>query len=235
MATLQDGSNCRHTVYFSSQVCSMQGSSVLCSSMRPPWTLRSREKKSSSSMGPGALLRWSSSLPWACGWEKGGKMNSWNVLCSDCALVSQQQHLNTSLLTCVVRIILYRSSLGTGTGAGAGTDAGADAGLLRESCFKLPLKLLALDFGKGDVSSWALWSSSRRAWAVATSSKNSSFCSEVMEEKVTVEKTEKRELWWSDGRSRRVCVNLCCFSLFDMTQHCYMEKQATATVLFTST
>lgn len=169
----------------------MHGSSVLCSSMRPPWTLRSREKKSSSSMGPGALLRWSSSLPWACGWEKGGKMNSWNVLCSVCALVSQQQRLNSSLLTCVVRIILYRSSLGTGTGAG--TDAGAGTGLLtRESCFRLPLKLLAFDFGKGDLSSCALWSSSRRAWAVATSSKNSSFCSEVMEEKTTVEKSEKK-------------------------------------------
>uniref|UniRef100_A0A0E9XIF3 Uncharacterized protein n=1 Tax=Anguilla anguilla TaxID=7936 RepID=A0A0E9XIF3_ANGAN len=39
------------------------GSSVLCSSILPPCTLNSSEKKSSSSIGPGAALRCSSSLP----------------------------------------------------------------------------------------------------------------------------------------------------------------------------
>lgn len=85
-------------------------------------------------------------------------------------------------LTCVVRIILYRSSLGAG--AGGGSAAGF---LTKESCFMLPRILLAFDFCKGDFWNWALWSSRRRAWAVATSSKNSSLCSDVTEEKMTAE------------------------------------------------
>lgn len=185
----------------------MRGSSVLCSSMRPPWTLRSREKKSSSSMGPGALLRWSSSLPWACvEWKVGGIINTlcqsysfiiYYLLCRMfCAMEMHWHFSNNSLyhdkaskqthsdeLTCVVRIILYRSSLGTGTGSRTGSGL-----FTKDSCLRLPLKLLAFDFGGEDFWSCALWSSSRRACAVATSSKNSSFCSEVMEEKTTVEK-----------------------------------------------
>lgn len=87
-------------------------------------------------------------------------------------------------LTCVVRIMLYRSSLGAGAGLGSGAGAGAGAGLLTKvNCLMLPLRLLVLDLGSEE--SRALWSSSRRAWAVATSSKNSSVCSEVMEEKTT--------------------------------------------------
>lgn len=85
-------------------------------------------------------------------------------------------------LTCVVRIMLYRSSLGAGAALGSG--AGAGVGLLTKvSCLMLPLRLLVLDLGCEESS--ALWSSSRRAWAVATNSKNSSVCSEVMEEKTT--------------------------------------------------
>lgn len=56
----------------------------------------------------------------------------------------------------------------------------------------LPLKLLPFGFGGEEPSRCALWSSSRRACAVATRSKNSSFCSEVMEENWTVEKEEKK-------------------------------------------
>lgn len=56
----------------------------------------------------------------------------------------------------------------------------------------LPLKLLPFGFGGDEPSSCALWSSSRRACAVATRSKNSSFCSEVMEENWTVENEEKK-------------------------------------------
>lgn len=144
----------------------MHGSSVLCSSMRPPWTLRSREKKSSSSMGPGALLRWSSSLPWACELGRGKCDNQ----CLKSFLNMHKTHSaltgvimnGLALLTCVVRIILYRSSLGTGAGTGGGAGAGTGAGFFtKESCFMLPLKLLALDLG--NLSSCALWSSSRRA------------------------------------------------------------------------
>lgn len=70
---------------------------------------------------------------------------------------------------------------------GFGAGAAAGAGLLtKDSCFMLPLRLLVLDLGRGRESS-ALWSSSRRACAVATSSKNSSLCSEVTEEKMTAQ------------------------------------------------
>lgn len=100
----------------------------------------------------------------------------------------------SSLLTCVVRIISYRSSLGAGTGAGFFTD--------RESCLILPLTLLVFVFGGEDLPSCALWSSSRRPCAVATRSKNSSFCSEVMEEKTTVKKWERKELKWSKSRGK---------------------------------
>lgn len=108
------------------------------------------------------------------------------------------------LLTCVVRIISYRSSFGTGTGAGFFT---------KESCLMLPRKLLAFGFGGWALSSCALWSSSRRAWAVATSSKNSSLCSEVMEEKTTVEKWEKRALMvrWRDTWKWSVARETCKF------------------------
>lgn len=41
----------------------LTGSSVRCSSILPPCTFSSKEKKSSSSIGPGALLLCSSSLP----------------------------------------------------------------------------------------------------------------------------------------------------------------------------
>lgn len=49
------------------------------------------------------------------------------------------------MLTCVVRIISYSSSFGGGAGVRSG------AGFLtKESCLKLPLIPLALDFCKGD-------------------------------------------------------------------------------------
>lgn len=117
--------------------------------------------------------------------------------CISCAqtvlLKASTHHLHRSIysmLTCVVRIISYSSSLGAGAGVGSG------AGFLtKESCFMLPLILLAFDFCKGDFWNRALWSSSRRAWAVATSSKNSSLCSDVTDEKMTAE-TQFRE--WSE-------------------------------------
>lgn len=94
---------------------------------------------------------------------------------------SMKTQIELSLLTCVVRIMLYRSSLGAGIGAGIG------AGFFTiESCLKLPLNLLTFGFGGILFSFSALWSSMRRAWLVATSSKNSSLCSEFMEEKITV-------------------------------------------------
>lgn len=72
-----------------------------------------------------------------------------------------------------------------------GSGAGAGAGLLtKDSCFMLPLRLRVLDLGRGRESS-ALWSSSRRACAVATSSKNSSLCSEVTEEKMTAQRNRR--------------------------------------------
>lgn len=78
---------------------------------------------------------------------------------------------------------------------GFGAGAGAGAGLLtKDSCFMLPRRLLVLDLGRGRESS-ALWSSSRRACAVATSSKNSSLCSEVTEEKTTAQ--TKRRVFFS--------------------------------------
>lgn len=63
-------------------------------------------------------------------------------------------------LTCVVRIMLYRSSLGAGAGLGSGAGAGGDL-LTKVSCLMLPLRLLVLDLGSEESS--ALWSSSRRA------------------------------------------------------------------------
>lgn len=108
---------------------------------------------------------------------------------------SDANHSKLCVLTCVVRIISYSSSLGGGGGGGAGAGSGF---LTMESCLRLPRRLLYLALAGADLPSCALWSSSRRACAVATRSKNSSFCSEVMEEKTTGRKEKRAE----NGRSR---------------------------------
>lgn len=97
-----------------------------------------------------------------------------------------------------------------------GSGAGAGAGLLtKDSCFMLPLRLLVLDLGRGRESS-ALWSSSRRACAVATSSKNSSLCSEVTEEKMTAQRNG-RVFFMLGGRNGTFIQSL------EMSQ-CYYVK-----------
>ena len=88
--------------------------------------------------------------------------------------------------TCELRIMLYKSSLGTATGGG----------FLTMESFILLRILLALGLGGGVFNDSARWSSSRRACDVATNSKNSSFCSEVMEEKTTVENGEGKGVRW---------------------------------------
>jgi len=86
----------------------------------------------------------------------------------------------TPVRTCVLSIMLYRSSLSTGAGWG---------GFLRmDSCFRLPLKLLPLALMMGAIwgpCSRARWSSRRRACTIATWSKNSSRWRDVVEEKIT--------------------------------------------------
>lgn len=90
-------------------------------------------------------------------------------------------------LTCELTIMLYKSSLGVGVGTARVTSV----------TLQLLFLCLALVRGGGGAvgASWssARWSSSRRACEVANRSKNSSFCSDVMEENTTVGKHTAHE------------------------------------------
>lgn len=88
--------------------------------------------------------------------------------------------IRMSTLTCETTIMLYKSSLGACVGTARLTSA----------TLQLLFLCLGLGWGGGGTEgmfwSSARWSSRRRPCEVASKSKNSSFCSEVMEEKTTV-------------------------------------------------
>lgn len=108
--------------------------------------------------GPSGAARRSPRRPWdqepccaappACPGPVGSAITVWHYdICK--RIYTRRRYTSIyCMLTCVVRIISYRSSFGVG--AGAGSAAGF---LTKESCFMLPLILLPFDFCKGDFCS----------------------------------------------------------------------------------